>query len=207
MCKSKFLRCEGNTNSNQCPKGSSRCNSLGRTATAEATNLMSSIRSLVSQILSMTRQGLQVTVATYQAVLAIQQSLSSPLEPRSLVQEPFILEDAIGRVSPVHLQFVTSWRALDAVLQARFEGINGHDKVKQGEFVLQERATGRDICRHSPWEAAFRPGQVVDMGVLFRQLIELKPRGRRLASQLLNLNACPNCQALPESEERQDTKW
>ena len=174
------------------------------------TNLMSSIRSLVSQMLGMTQQGLQVTVATYQAVLAIQKSLSLQLEPRSLVQEPFfILEDAIGRVSPVHLQFVTSWRALDAILQARFEGINGHDKVKQGEFVLQERATGRDICRHvSPWETAFRSGQVVDMGILFRRLIELKPGdGRRLASQLLNLNACPNCQALPESEERQDTKW
>ena len=171
------------------------------------TNLMSSIRSLVSQILSMTGQGLQVTVATYQAVLAIQQALSSPLEPRSLVQEPFILEDAIGRVSPVHLQFVTSWRALDAVLQARFEGINGHDKVKQGEFVLQERATGRDICRHIPWEAAFRSGQGVEMAILFRKLIELKPGDRRLASQLLNLNACPNCRALLEGEERQDTKW
>src|SRR5690349_6111413 len=119
MCKSKFLRCEGNTIVTNAPQREltlqlSRENSNSRSilqllqdeAASNAsllrsmnallrrvygnmgmmTNLMSSIRSLVSQILSMTRQGLQVTVATYQAVLAIQHSLSSPLEPRSLVQ-------------------------------------------------------------------------------------------------------------------------
>lgn len=55
---------------------------------------------------------------------------------RSLIQAHFVLEDAIGRVAPVHLQFITSWDGVEAVLAARFEGLSGHDKIEREEFVL-----------------------------------------------------------------------
>lgn len=86
------------------------------------TKMMFSIRPLVAQTLSVCRSGLRTTLATYNALVAIQQSLSSPLEHVSIIEEPFILDDAIGRISPIHLQFVTSWKASDAILCVRFEG-------------------------------------------------------------------------------------
>lgn len=85
-------------------------------------------------------------IAIYREVVAIRSALS-PHVSRSPDEEPIILEDAIGRVAPVHLRFITSWDAFDAVLDIRFKGKEGHDKVRRREFTLQERATGREIDR------------------------------------------------------------
>lgn len=65
------------------------------------------------------------------AVRENQAGLPSALE-RSLIQEPFILEDAIGRITPVSLQFINSWDAFQAVLEVRFRGIQGRKGQKQG---------------------------------------------------------------------------
>src|SRR5436190_21624377 len=101
-------------------------------------------------------------VETYRSIINIQSMLSSHSE-RTLIQEPFILEDAIGRVAPVHLQFISSWEAFDSVLDLRFRDLPGHRKVKRKEFVLQERATSREIDRSYPWQASFLPGQRIDI--------------------------------------------
>jgi hypothetical protein len=62
-----------------------------------------------------------------------------------LIEEPFILEDPIGRPAPVHLQFITSWDAFNAVLEIRFRSVQGHRKIVQKEYGLQEEVTGREI--------------------------------------------------------------
>lgn len=97
-------------------------------------------RQLGSDLKLMTQRIFTMNVATYNALLAIKSGFPSHLE-RSLIQEPFILEDAIGRISPVHLQFISSWEAFDAVLELRFRLVQGYTKVKNGEYVLQEHAT------------------------------------------------------------------
>lgn len=104
------------------------------------------------------RHLLSINTATYKTVLAIQSGLPTPLE-RTLIEEPFILEDAIGRIAPVHLQFIDSWEAFQAVLELRFRGLQGHEKILRQEFVLQEHATGREVLRSSPWHGAVLPGQ------------------------------------------------
>jgi ribosomal protein L37E len=114
------------------------------------------------------RNLMSINDATYKAVIAIQSGLPSPLE-RTLFEEPFILEDAIGRVAPVHLQFINSWDALQAVLERRFHGIQGHEKIEGNEYVLQDHATGRDIIRSQPWTGSFLPGQRINMSMIFQR--------------------------------------
>lgn len=58
---------------------------------------------------------INIDIATYNIVISIQEVISGGLQ-RSLTHEPFILEDSIGRISPVHLQLIHSWDAFDAVL-------------------------------------------------------------------------------------------
>lgn len=153
------------------------------------TNLLVSVKSMVSQ-------GCRLNLATYRTVVSIQQSLN-PLMDRTLIQTPFVLEDPLGRVAPVHLQFITSWNAFYAVLAARFEGLPGHNKIERREFVLQERATSREISGEQPWEIAFRPGASVLMSLVFQ----------RDAKTAEAKSHCPYCGDLSERETTDDVHW
>lgn len=121
---------------------------------------------LSTELKYLMRKIFRLNVQTYTSVMRIESMLSSHLE-RTLVQEPFILEDAIGRLAPVHMQFISSWEAFDAVLELRFQNLPGYRKIKRKEFVLQDHATTQEINRSYPWEASFLPGQRVDMSMLF----------------------------------------
>ena len=77
------------------------------------------VRQLGKDLKTFMRKIFVMNIATYKAVLDIRGCLPSHLE-RSLYQEPFILEDAIGRIAPVHMQFINSWEAFDSVLELRF---------------------------------------------------------------------------------------
>jgi hypothetical protein len=136
-----------------------------------------------------------INIATYNAVIALQGSLASSLEG-SLIQEPFILGDAIGRISTVHMQFITSWEAFDAVLDRRFQGVLGHTKVKNREYTLQEHATRREITRSRPWEATFLPGQRIDMSLVFSSE-EKETTG----------TSCPSCQTASEGSQDAKVLW
>ena len=45
---------------------------------------------------------------TYNAILMLQAQLPAQLD-KCWAQDPVILEDAIGRVTPFHLEFIDSW--------------------------------------------------------------------------------------------------
>jgi hypothetical protein len=124
------------------------------------------LRQLGSELKSLLYRSIAVNIATYQAVVNSQAALPSRLE-RSLIDEPFILEDALGRVAPVHLQFVTSWEAFNAVLEIRFRGLQGHQKIIRQQYGLQDRATGRELEQSRNWERALLPGQRVEMSIVF----------------------------------------
>jgi hypothetical protein len=135
-----------------------------------------------------------MNVAIFRMLLEIRASLPSHLE-RSLIQEPFLLEDAIGRMAPVHMQFITSWEAFDSVLDMRFRNIPGHSKILRREYILQDHASKRDISFQRPWEGTFLPGQRVDMSIIFDDLWEE-----------VGLS-CPRCQHIGGNQSKGEIQW
>jgi len=133
-----------------------------------------------------------VNVAMYKTVLSIQAGLPSSLE-RALIQEPFILEDAIGRIAPVHIQFVNSWEAFDAVLELRFRDAPGYKKVQNRKYTFQEHGKKQDIVRTRPWDASFLPGQKINMSLIYKGVEEERTGP-----------VCPACRN--PSVEAQDTE-
>lgn len=116
---------------------------------------------------------------------------------RTLIQDPFVLEDPLGRIAPVHLQFITFWDAFYAVLATRFEGLPGHSKIQQRECVLQERATNRGISGKEPWEISFRPGGSVLMSLVFQ----------RDAKSAESNSRCPYCGNISDKDAAPDVHW
>lgn len=136
-------------------------------------------------------------MATYQAVISNQASLPGRLE-RGLIEEPVILEDALGRIAPVHLQFVTSWDAFDAILEIRFRGFQGHKKIAQGHYGLQDRATGKEVEQSRAWQRAFLPGQRVEMSMVFHHN---EPKHSDPANV-----TCPGCHTPASSDSDADVQ-
>ena len=141
----------------------------------------------------------RLNVKTYASVLRIESIITSHLE-KTLLQEPFILEDAIGRLAPVHMQFITSWEAFDAVLELRFQNFPGERKIKRKEFVLQDHATTREIDRSYPWEGSFVPGQMVDMSMLF-------VNRETATTSCPPTTSCPKCSQPSTGSSQSDNQW
>lgn len=156
------------------------------------------LRDICGELQSLMQKTFSMNVAIYRIVLSIQGSLLGSLE-RTLIQEPFILEDAIGRLCPVHLQFICSWEAFEDVLEHRFRGLQGHNKVLRKAWIMQELATCRDISRKTPWEAAFLPGQKVGMDLVFRK--------QEITEMQNETTTCPSCKAFSTSGHDRGMKW
>jgi hypothetical protein len=121
---------------------------------------------LGSELKMMMGRILAMHTTTYNALMKIQSSLPSHLE-RSLDQEPWILEDAIGRISPIHFQFIETWEAFETVLEMRFIGAQGHRKVREKRYALQAYRANQDIDRSKPFKTAFVGGRRYQMSILF----------------------------------------
>jgi hypothetical protein len=173
------------------------------TLSGQVINRLTQIGNICAQVKTTVSKMLWINVATYRMVLELKASLPGYAE-RSLFSEPFVLEDAIGRICPVHLQCISSWEALDAVLEARFRGVQGHDKVQRGQWILQDHATGRGISCGKSWEGAFLPGQRVDMSILFHSESNVDSPAQAPTS---NQAACPNCQADVSESRGVETQW
>ena len=96
-------------------------------------------------------------------------------------QEPMVLEDALNRVFPIHLDFISSWDSFLFVLNGHFKDTAGEGKVARKEFLLFDQ-TGCAVSFHKPWHEAFTSGQRVSMAMLFT---------RRRVSR----SSCPLCLA------------
>ncbi|KAJ4353517.1 uncharacterized protein N0V89_005247 [Didymosphaeria variabile] len=134
-----------------------------------------------------------VNLVTYAAVDKVQKSILSieqnmPALTRSITTERiFYLEDAIGRVSTITLDFITSWDALLAVLEVRFQGKPGMKKVLKKEYAIQNRATKKDVDVSQNWESTFLPGLWFDMDMIFQ---EVQEEGSNDSTG----DTCPRCQ-------------
>ncbi|KUJ09638.1 uncharacterized protein LY89DRAFT_597775 [Mollisia scopiformis] len=156
-------------------------------------------RQLGSELKSMMNRIFRTNVATFEAVVAIQRVLPSHLE-RSMFRDPFILEDAIGRISPVHMDFINSWEAFDAILRLRFQDVQGFKKVRNNEYILQEHTTKREIKRTRRWDLAFMPGQRIDMSLVF-----VKKEAEE--AEEIQSTSCPNCRATSDKSQDSDIQW
>jgi hypothetical protein len=80
------------------------------------------------------------------------------------------------------------------VLKERFSE-PGAKKVESGQFALEDSKRKRDIDLRKPWDRWFRPGQHVQMDMIFQEL----EKG--------NGNACPGCGDLSEEENDVEVTW
>jgi hypothetical protein len=140
----------------------------------------------------------KTNVATYEAVVAIQRVLPSHLE-KTMFRAPFILEDAIGMISPVHMDFFNSWDSFDAILRLRFQDVQGFKKVQNKEYVLQEHASKREIKHTHPWHRVFLSGQRINMSLVFTK------KGEQTTK--LPSTSCPNFKATSDQSQDSEVQW
>jgi hypothetical protein len=102
--------------------------------------------------------------------------------------QPVILLDACGKVAPFQLEFIDSLEAFVAVMLIRFKkaGISqeGLQKLANLEFTLRDTRRKRPIDLTKPWCSTLKPGQLIDMNVLYPtityRLTQLSASNRQL---------------------------
>ena len=134
---------------------------------------------------------LKTNLQIYDIVLDMQTKLPLQIER----QQPVIFLDAFARLSPVHLEFITSAEAFLAVLKVRFQDA-GLRKIEKGHFSLEESRTRRLIDLRQPWHTCFLPGQKIDMSMIFSEPSD----GERT-------KRCPGCRHNPVSNEPGEIEW
>lgn len=97
----------------------------------------------------------------------------SAVPPQVILQQPVILLDPFGKLAPFHMDFIDSSECFMAVLKARFRrnGVTpaGLSKLENGDFLIQDTQRRRAIDLDKNWTAVFRPGQNVDMSMIFHR--------------------------------------
>jgi hypothetical protein len=136
-------------------------------------------------------------ISIYREVVAIRSSVNRLARP--LAEDPFILEDAIGRRAPVHLRFIRSWEAFEFVIEDSFRNRPGHGKVRRKEYALNDHASGRMIHRSLDWDDAILPGQEIDMSLKFSRMA-FEGENHTQAS-------CPYCQSSSDQPNDKRIRW
>ena len=128
------------------------------------------------------------------ADLRMMMQTQTAVPPQVLLQQPVILLDPFGKISPFHLDFIDSSDCFMAVLKARFSkaGITsaGLSKLEKGDFLMQDTQRRRPIDLTNNWTSVFRPGQNVDMSMVFHRFA--CPR-----------STCPLCLEINEGDHEQ----
>jgi hypothetical protein len=83
---------------------------------------------------------------------------------------------------------------LDTILLKRVEKLSWHQKILKREYVIEEGITGRDVSRENELIMSLRPGQKVDMSMIFSDLDG-------------NSNRCPRCFNKSEASSETRTQW
>jgi len=81
----------------------------------------------------------------------------------------------------------------ETLLTKRFEKLQGYKKVLLKEYAIEDSRSGREISDKKEWSMCFRPGQKVDMSMVFKQ---------SEAS-----TSCPGCRTESESTNESVTEW
>ncbi|KAF8846634.1 hypothetical protein BDZ45DRAFT_755822 [Acephala macrosclerotiorum] len=92
--------------------------------------------------------------------------IQATVPPQVLFQAPVTFLDALGRLAPIQLDFITSAEAFIAVIKIRFRNI-GLKKIEQEEYLLSDPHRKRKLDLKLPWETVMTPGQRVEMSMIF----------------------------------------
>ncbi|KAK7959484.1 uncharacterized protein PG986_004338 [Apiospora aurea] len=71
---------------------------------------------------------------------------------------PVYLEDALGEIRELPLQWVTDWDDVDTLLEMWFKNRKGYQLVKSPFFALEDDCSGQDIDRGLPPNTCLRRG-------------------------------------------------
>lgn len=130
-------------------------------------------------LLSLGSKALRWNIRIFEAITQMQQLLCK-IPPQIEHEQPVLFEDAHGRLAPFHVEFINSYTAFQAVLEARFENMPGLRKVRNLEYSMQDMQTKQILDLSRPWEYNVRPGRKFVMSMIF----EL-PKGV--------ISSCPGC--------------
>lgn len=168
-------------------KEASACAEQNRETLAVHTGMMETISHAVSSLvsgqedglLSFVRAGLQWHIIIFDAITQMQQLLLE-IPPQIQREQPVTFEDAHGRITPFHVEFINSYGAFQAVLEARFENMPGLTKVMNLEYAMQDIQSKKIIDLSGPWENTMRPGRKFVMSMIFQMSNAV-------------VSACPGC--------------
>ncbi|KAK2746670.1 hypothetical protein FQN57_003014 [Myotisia sp. PD_48] len=135
----------------------------------------SDIRPKAQDVRSVMVQALDMNMKVCRIALDIQKSQSqsglvpeAPSIPQQIErQHPVQLEDAHGRITPFHVEFINSLEAFQAVMEARFKHVPGLQKIRKMEYAMKESGSNRRLNLQAPWESVFLPGRTVNMSMVF----------------------------------------
>jgi hypothetical protein len=89
-------------------------------------------------------------------------------------------------------------KALTAVLRSNLGKFGkASERIDNGDFVIQDTATKRDIDLAQDWEVCFLPGQRVSMSIIF-DLPEPWSLGHAI---------CPKCKCIYEGLVETEIEW
>lgn len=154
-------------------------------------------RKLGEQLLGLVKFMVSQNLQIYHEVVAIRTTQYSRLE-RPIAEEFFTLEDAAGRIIPIHLRTVDSWDAFRLLLAIRFKDRKGACRVARNRYTLQEHGSRKTIEQNLPWDITFIPGQRVNMSVFCRCPDSFNDN---------SLSSCPKCGVVSQLPLDVDIQW
>ncbi|KAK8112668.1 hypothetical protein PG984_013194 [Apiospora sp. TS-2023a] len=80
---------------------------------------------------------------------------------------PVFLEDALGNILEIPLQWLDDWDNLDSLLEMRFKRRRGYQLVKTRHFALEDEWSGDYVNRDIPLIHYLRRGMKVNMTFIF----------------------------------------
>jgi len=157
-------------------------------------NTLADVSAHVQEFVENSRRIISMNIRVFQIVLNVQNLLMT-IPGQVERQQPVYLNDALGRYSPFHLEFIKSSEALISVLSINFKWLgSASKKIQNGEFSIHDARTKRDIDLNRPWDECFLPGQQVEMSMIFDR------------SEPACTN-CPKCRHQCALNAEEDVEW
>ena len=163
-----------------------RISGIGRVLTTVAAHTQECVEGI--------RRIMAINVQVFQIVLNLQNLLLS-IPGQVERQQPVYLNDALGRYTPFHLEFIRSPKALISVLSDNFKGRRTAWRlIQEGEFIMHDTISKLGINFRLPWDQCFFPGQRVEMS-----MISNRPP--------FTDDFCPSCSRTCGAEATNDFPW
>ena len=163
------------------------------------------IKHLGCELRSLIQQVIRVSFRNYRLLVRIDKAVTAGI-CRPMTEEPIIFEDALGRIAPIHLRFISSWEAFDAILLIRFKNRAGFEMVKRKEYTLHEQSTNREIDQAADWDTSIIPGEKINMSLTFKIDSSQQRRASRKRRRSLDAN-CPYCYATSSQPAGSVVQW